>query len=44
MNSHGAASPSVTSIPSRNDRPPSEVTASLHTHAAKKTNGGHTAT
>jgi hypothetical protein len=44
MNSHGAASPSVTRMPSRNDRPPPEVIAWQHTHAARKTSGGQIAT
>ena len=44
VNSHGAASPSVTRTPSRKDSAPSEVRAWLHAHAAKKTSGGHTTT
>jgi hypothetical protein len=44
MNSQGAAIPSVTRIPSRKKTMPSEVSIWQHTHAAKNTSGGHTAT
>jgi hypothetical protein len=44
VTSHGAASPRVTSSPSRKLSAPPDSSAWQHTHAAKNTSGGHITT